>query len=149
MEQALKEAIVGPGDPEENAATMGRLGWLTALITDLKNNPAAMAALSEEDPGAHFEAMQEIDEMIRDVRAVLEGERRLQGRGVMSGSHFTHDSVVEQMDAATLRIVVLEEAAVAAEALDRSGREWVPDSLWANMKADTARAIRALASKEA
>lgn len=74
MEQALREAIVGPGDPEENAATMGRFGWLTALITDLKNNSAAIAALGEEDPDAHFEAMREIDEMIRDVRAVLEGE---------------------------------------------------------------------------
>ena len=48
-----------------------------------------------------------------------------------------------------VRVAALEEAASAAEALDRSGREWVPDSLWANVKADTARAIRALASKEA
>ncbi|HEX9955507.1 MAG TPA: hypothetical protein VGB48_09890 [Allosphingosinicella sp.] len=43
-----------------------------------------------------------------------------------------------------IRDAALEEAATAAEALDRSGREWVRDSLWANIKSDTARAIRAL-----
>ncbi|MFN3387478.1 MAG: hypothetical protein ACK40O_00990 [Allosphingosinicella sp.] len=48
------------------------------------------------------------------------------------------------MDAKAIRNAALEEAAVAAEALDRAGREWVRDSLWANIKADTARAIRAL-----
>lgn len=35
-----------------------------------------------------------------------------------------------------------ERCAVVAEALDRGGREWVSSSLWANIKADTARAIR-------
>ena len=35
-----------------------------------------------------------------------------------------------------------ERCAVRAEALDRSGREWVKDSLWANIKRDTAAAIR-------
>ncbi|MGV8950107.1 MAG: hypothetical protein ACOH2M_03315 [Cypionkella sp.] len=36
-----------------------------------------------------------------------------------------------------------EACAARAEALDRSGREWVSDSLWAHIKADTASAIRA------
>jgi len=36
-----------------------------------------------------------------------------------------------------------EACAVVAEALERGEREWVRDSLWANIKADTARAIRA------
>lgn len=35
-----------------------------------------------------------------------------------------------------------EACAVRAEALDRIGREWVADSLWARIKADTAAAIR-------
>ena len=35
-----------------------------------------------------------------------------------------------------------ERCAAVAEALDRTGREWVPDSLWANIKRDTAAAIR-------
>lgn len=35
-----------------------------------------------------------------------------------------------------------ERCAVVAEALDRTGREWVADSLWANIKRDTAAAIR-------
>ena len=36
-----------------------------------------------------------------------------------------------------------EACAVAAEAIERTGREWVKDSLWANIKRDTAAAIRA------
>ena len=47
--------------------------------------------------------------------------------------------VIAQMAAAEER----EACAAAAESLDRSGREWVKDSLWANIKRDTAAAIRA------
>ncbi|TIT54421.1 MAG: hypothetical protein E5W72_03990 [Mesorhizobium sp.] len=35
-----------------------------------------------------------------------------------------------------------ERCAERAEGLDRQGREWVPDSLWENIKRDTAAAIR-------
>lgn len=35
-----------------------------------------------------------------------------------------------------------ERCAKVAEALDRRGREWVLDSLWDNIKRDTAAAIR-------
>jgi hypothetical protein len=35
-----------------------------------------------------------------------------------------------------------ERCANVAEALDRGGREWVSNSLWANIKRDTAKAIR-------
>lgn len=35
----------------------------------------------------------------------------------------------------------IEAAAKAARALDRSGREWVPGSLWDRIKEDTARDI--------
>lgn len=36
-----------------------------------------------------------------------------------------------------------EACAVTAESLELTGREWVRDSLWANIKRDTAAAIRA------
>lgn len=35
-----------------------------------------------------------------------------------------------------------EACAVRAEALDRSGRDWVADSLWARIRAETATDIR-------
>lgn len=38
----------------------------------------------------------------------------------------------------------IEAAAQAAEAPDRTGREWVPGSLWDAIKKDTARDIRKL-----
>lgn len=38
----------------------------------------------------------------------------------------------------------IEAAAKAAEAPDRTGREWVPGSLWDAIKKDTARDIRRL-----
>lgn len=38
----------------------------------------------------------------------------------------------------------IEAAARAAEAADRTGREWVPGSLWDAIKKDTARDIRKL-----
>ena len=38
----------------------------------------------------------------------------------------------------------IEAAAIAAEAPGRTGRDWVPDSLWDAIKKDTARDIRRL-----
>lgn len=35
-----------------------------------------------------------------------------------------------------------ERCAVVAEAKDRAGRDWVPDSIWAQIKRETAAAIR-------
>ncbi|QND53482.1 hypothetical protein HB779_17495 [Phyllobacterium sp. 628] len=47
------------------------------------------------------------------------------------------------VDMATRAILAeRERCATVAEALDRQGREWVRDSLWANIKRDTAAAIR-------
>lgn len=42
------------------------------------------------------------------------------------------------------RDAVLEQAAQAVEQLDREGRDWVPDSLWANILRDAAARVRAL-----
>lgn len=39
---------------------------------------------------------------------------------------------------------VIEQCAVAAEQQDRAGREWVPDSLWANILRRAALNVRAL-----
>ncbi|MBX5253339.1 hypothetical protein HJC03_23505 [Rhizobium sp. NLR4b] len=46
------------------------------------------------------------------------------------------------------RDAVIEECARKAEALDRTGREWVKDSLWANIKRETAASIRRLKSSK-
>lgn len=43
-----------------------------------------------------------------------------------------------------VREETIEECARAAEAQDRTGREWVKDSLWANIISRVPRAIRAL-----
>jgi len=47
-------------------------------------------------------------------------------------------------DAQAIRNAVLEEAAAAVEQHDRTGRSWVPDSLWGNITREAAGRIRAL-----
>ena len=72
--ERVTEALLGPGDTEENVATLGRFGWLSALFADLTQNEAALGALSAEDPSAHWEAMQEVEALIRDTRAALSNQ---------------------------------------------------------------------------
>ncbi|MEK7945762.1 hypothetical protein WKR98_13480 [Pigmentiphaga sp. YJ18] len=50
----------------------------------------------------------------------------------------------EPADAQVIRKAVLEEAAAAVEQHDRTGRSWVPDSLWGNITREAAGRIRAL-----
>jgi hypothetical protein len=47
------------------------------------------------------------------------------------------------------RDAVIEECAKVAEAADRTGPEWVRDSLWDHMRLQTAADIRALKSTTA
>ncbi|RZS80614.1 hypothetical protein [Pigmentiphaga kullae] len=47
-------------------------------------------------------------------------------------------------DAQAIRDAALEEAAAAVEQHDRTGRSWVPDSLWGNITREAAGRIRAL-----
>lgn len=64
----LRDALIGPGEELE---TLGRFGWLDALIVDLVGCPAAMDALASADPVTTHEAIQECQALIRDVRAAL------------------------------------------------------------------------------
>ena len=45
------------------------------------------------------------------------------------------------------RDTIIEQCAVAAEQQDRTGREWVGDSLWANILKRAGDNVRALKSK--
>jgi hypothetical protein len=61
-----------------------------------------------------------------------------------AGEYLAHDVSCERLyrDVVALLMAERERCAKIAEGLDRRGREWVQDSLWDNIKRDTARAIR-------
>lgn len=54
------------------------------------------------------------------------------------------DEQIRTSSPAAGRDAVIEECAKVAEALDRVGREWVPDSIWDKINRDAAKRIRAL-----
>lgn len=71
------------------------------------------------------------------------GDVELKIDGVLNRVFAPRASIEPIVAGAAIR-AVLEEAAIAAEALEQSERELVPDSLWASVKADAPKFIRSL-----
>ena len=71
------------------------------------------------------------DEKLSDIRGIL--------AAAIAGQAPRPDGAL-----AEARRTALEEAAKVAEAADRTGREWVQDSLWDAMRKQTAKDIRSL-----
>lgn len=51
---------------------------------------------------------------------------------------------VKEADVSAIRDAALEEAAKAVEKHDKTGREWIPKSLWGQLSSEAAARIRAL-----
>ena len=66
------EALLGP---EGDDGTLGRFGWLSAFMNDLKAaanlDRDDMVIFALDDPPATWEAIQEIDNLIHEVRQAL------------------------------------------------------------------------------
>ena len=119
-----------------------------------RNLSAIIAALRPQPDGDAVERVKqaisraEIDKPQRSLSYYL-------GVGIDASGHdfARHDALITIAAQAAIaampakgRDEVLEEAARVVECPDRTGREWVPNSLWGNIARELATAIRALKS---
>lgn len=147
-----------PKDPGNCAvydvSQIGRAGYVRVDLGagTIEDFPAAPAAQGQPDPMAAA-----LDLLTRyiDVRAEDQhsGESEgfydeEEGRGIWT--QLEHDRLTvatARLQRETMRAEIIEECAQAAEAVDRIGREWVRDSLWAQICARAGQNVRALLKK--